>query len=179
VEVGAVPVGGAMNHELELFKMHKKQREIAQTLRYAAPDPRRLLARMVERAVAFKIAERGFRVHHTSRGARCDLIVEDSLRVEVKASTWQERSNRNVGGFYQFFYHNQADLLIACCCNEDYHYLVIPVRDLGDRRNIRITSLDPADYCGQWVVYLEAWQRLEAAVDHAVRAQVYQRSFLQ
>jgi hypothetical protein len=165
--------------EWGLYEFFRKQREFERRyvyiLRNSLEDPRQVLAREAEQAVTERLEEIGYRVNPTSRNARYDLLVEGAARVEVKASTYNEAAGQR-GGRYQAHFHNQADLLIFGCKNGSWHFFVIPVQDLGGRRNIAVWSEDPRDYVGQWTRYLEAWDYVGEVVKEARDNGEYQLS---
>jgi hypothetical protein len=51
----------------------------------------------------------------------------------------------------------------------EYPFL-IPMREIGHRRNIAIWSESPADYKGQWARYLNDWQQLAEVLAEAPAA---------
>jgi hypothetical protein len=163
--------------EWDLYEFFKEQRRRELAARYARPDPRRVLAREAEQAVAERLEEMGYRVNPTSRNARYDLLVEDATRVEVKASTYNEATGHR-GSRYQAHFHNEADLLVFACRNGSWYFFVIPAQDLGGRRNLAVWSEDPRDYVGQWMGYLEAWDYVPQVVEEARNGREYQLSLL-
>ena len=108
----------------------------------------------------------------TRPNARFDLLVEGCLRVEVKASRWV------APGRYQACLHNVADVVVWGCRNGRWHWFVIPVEQLGDRRNVAIWSEDPERYDGLWSPFREAWPRLAELVTVTRSERAYQLSLL-
>lgn len=119
-------------------------------------------------------AQFGYRVNLTTHKCPFDLWVEDSAgraaRIEVKISLIGENKNRSR---YQAHIHNSpADvdlvLFIARSTDQtvsgrDWTY-VIPIAEIGRRRNISLWSACPGDYRGQWARYLDAWEHLHQAI---------------
>lgn len=161
-------MGTVTENDLHLF--FKTQRDLERRFRYAR---RRELAQLIEHDVLVKLAAMGYFVMATEYGARYDLLVNDCLHVEVKASTWHE----TVGGRgrYQACLHNRADVVVFCCVNSSKHYFVIPVKQLGGRKNIAVWSYEPARYTGRWAKYLEAWTLLPPMVREVQSERTYQQ----
>lgn len=170
--------GGVMIYD-DLFRLHKQAQDEATWLKYAGTggqteDPRRVLANRIEWDAAFRLAGMGYRVRRQGHNARADLIVEDCLRVEVKASRYYPNKQ---GGRYQARLHNRADVLLFCCVNGSLHFFVIPMWALRGVGNLAVWSYDPAEYGGQWAPYLENWQVLADALAVARMDRTYQLSF--
>jgi hypothetical protein len=125
------------------------------------------LAREAEQIVAERVQELGYLAYPTTHKCPFDLWVEDyskrAVRVEVKISLYH-LSKR--GGRYQadIRRHDQADLLVFIARNGQDWPFVIPMVDVAPRRHIAIWSYCPADYSGQWAIYLEAWDHLHRAI---------------
>jgi len=157
-----------MDRSFDLSFFFECQRKEAQRLRFASKpvDPRKIFARQVERSVMYRLAERGHHVLQQKRNARFDILVDDCLRVEVKAAKWHASPS---GGRYQACIHNLCDLVIFVCVNGSHHHFVIPAHQLGTRKNIAVWSHNPKDYAGQWAKYFEAWRVVDNAVQVAQR----------
>jgi len=163
-----------MERTFDLHNFFKQQRDAERRFRYAKPvEPHKAFARFVENKVMYRIAERGHTAVRQKRNARFDILVDDCLRVEVKASKWYESQS---GGRYQANIHNRCDLIVFVCVNGTHHHFIIPQFKIGSRSNIAVWSYEPRDYAGQWATYLEAWPVLENAVQTA-RQRPYQLSF--
>jgi hypothetical protein len=161
--------------EMDLFNLHKHQRDEESRRRYtrSAPDSEhnRSLAHLVERDVAAHIWQMGYSARWMPHNSRFDLLVDGCLRIEVKAATWTPP------GRYQAQLHNLADVIVFCCANGRYHYFVIPVNEVGARSHLAVWSYAPEDYAGQWRPYLENWALLGQHIETARRQNVYQYSF--
>jgi len=163
-----------VDRQFDLHNFFKRQRDEAKRMRYVKPvEPHKAFARQIERDVMYLLAERGHLVTKQKRNARFDILVDDALRVEVKASKWYAN---NHSGRYQANIHNRCDLVVFVCVNGSHHHFVIPQHEIGDRSNIAVWSYEPEDYTGQWSPFLEAWPVLETAVQSA-RLRPYQLSF--
>jgi hypothetical protein len=124
------------------------------------------LAREAEQLVAERIQTMGYETHPTTHKCPFDLWVVDderAIRLEVKISLYHVSKK---GGRYQadIRHHDQADLLVFIARNGQDWPFVIPMVDVAPRRHIAIWSYCPADYCGQWAIYLEAWDHLHRAI---------------
>lgn len=162
-------------NEQRLFDLHQAARLEGLGLAYARTyspeprprDPRRLLAESAEREAAIRLLLEGHAVERTpGHNDRYDLLVDDRLRVEVKAARWtRTRGNR---GRYQAHIHNRADVVCWLLANTG-QWFVVPVDALSPRRCIAIWSYDARDYSGIWSEYLGAWGLIDDLV-HEVKA---------
>jgi len=125
----------------------------------AVADPRRLLADSAERELAARLLIAGHAVARTGRNERFDLVVDGRLRVEVKASTWTAAAHGR--GRYGALLHNRADL-VCWLIAPTGTWFIIPMRHLGKRTYLSVTSQDPASYRGQWASYRGRWDWIDA-----------------
>ena len=153
-------------NEQTLAHLHETQQRWDKQQRFInydrALDPRRTLARAVERDVRDRLALQGHAVSGTSHTCNYDLLA-DGIRVEVKAARWDgQRYEANLRS-------NVADILILACISSipnSLFYFVIPFGQVAGKTVIKITSHDPRDYIGQWMSYYNAWD----IIDDLVRA---------
>jgi len=117
--------------------------------------------------------EFGYQVHLTTKQCPFDLWVADGqgrgARVEVKLSTCRLAS-RGRGHRFQANirrHKDAADVLIFIARNGRDWPFVIPMGQVGSRRNIAIWSACPGNYTGQWAPYLEAWDYLHQTISHS------------
>lgn len=118
-------------------------------------DLKQHIANIAEDHAILDLERLGYNVHSNGYHDHADLVVNDILRVEVKASTWVKHKNRK--GRYQFNTRNHPDLYLCYCIGTQGACFVIPGPTIGDRQNIAIYSQDPQEYQGQWAQYFEAW----------------------
>lgn len=147
--------------ETDLIRLHHNQQSWDKRQRFLAYsrqlDPRRQLARAVERHVRALIADRGYIVTKTSHTCNYDLLVQ-GIRIEVKAARWDGiRYEANLRS-------NDADALVFACIDSDIHFFVIPFGQVNGKTVIKITRHDPRDYIGQWMTYYDAWDILDDLV---------------
>lgn len=147
-------------------RLHRQAWEWSRKARFidweavAEKDSRRALAREVERLVADRLRSMGFCVRKARHNEHFDLLawregLPGALRVEVKASRWQ-------GGRYgAALRSNRADVLVWCCRNGSDNWLVIPWAEVADRRYLKVSSEDVAEYGGQWAGWLGRWDEVE------------------
>jgi hypothetical protein len=144
--------------ESDLVRLHMAQQHWDKAQRFTAPatyalDPRRVLARRVERIVRERIEALGIRCAKTGHTRNFDLLAQ-GVRVEVKASRWDGvRYEANLRS-------NDADVLVFGCLDGELHFFVIPFDQVAGRTVIKITSHDPRDYLGRFMRYYEAWDLL-------------------
>lgn len=139
---------------------HKLDNRVKQAIIFGCDrqlDPRRVLARKMERLARAILAERGFSVAGTRHTENFDLLVQ-GIRVEVKASRWNgERYICNLHG-------NDADMLVWACVDGDVHWFVIPFDQVKGLTVLKIQSHDPRDYCGKWLRWYAAWDLLDEMI---------------
>jgi hypothetical protein len=143
--------------EEDLARLHEVNRKldgrVRQALIFGAArqlDPRRVLARQIERQVRERIDELGIVVTGTRHKENFDLLAQ-GVRIEVKASRWYgKRYEANL-------HNNEADVLVFGCLDSDVHYFVIPFGEVRGRSVIQVTSHDPRDYFGRWMRWYGAW----------------------
>jgi hypothetical protein len=154
-----------MTPEETLFYLHKRKRERDMAYAYSNTyrrDPRRQLSESAELQAAQLLVQQGWVVHRGTWHSRHDLTVGFYLRVEVKASTWCERTGGR--GRYQVNYHNDADLVLWLCADSGT-WFVIPVSVLGKRQNLAVTSKDANEYRGRWAKYRGRWDLVRKVWD--------------
>ena len=122
-------------------------------------DLRRNTAQIAERWAETVLTGLGYDVRTNGHNDTADLIVNDSLRVEVKASFWVSHKTRK--GRYQWNTRQSPDLFILFCMGTNGHAFVIPGTEIGDRTNIAVWSRDPERYAGQWAGHLDDWEHIE------------------
>lgn len=109
----------------------------------------------------------GYQAHLTTHNAPFDLWVSDSqgraARVEVKTSLYSRKHRRYEWDIRQ----DEVDIVICLAKNGRYWPYIIPIADIGQRRNLAIWSYCPGDYKGQWAIYLNAWQHLHQAITNS------------
>lgn len=143
-----------------LHRLVRKQEQAARFARPAGPDQHQL-ARQVERLVARLAADWGYRSWFTPHKSPFDIWIEN-VRVEVKASNWQQ------AGRYQARIRNhQADLIIFDAINGSDHFFIIPMAMVIPRQTVEVTRYDVSEYSGRWAVFLEAWNVLHQAIENA------------
>lgn len=145
-------------------------------------DPNLALGREAEALVAGKLAALSYQVTATSYKATCDLIVNDTLRIEVKAALWHKEADlqRNRGR-YQARIHKrqQADLVILMVRSGwGDSFFVIPHSELAGQRSITIRCHNVQSYTGRFSGYLEAWELIELALE-VLKNQPYQLSLVE
>lgn len=145
-------------NESDIQKLHESQQRWDKRQRFInyarCLDPRRALARSIERDVRTRIADRGYSVTKTNHTCNYDLLAQ-GLRIEVKAANWD--GNRYEANLRS----NDADVLVFACIDGDIHFFVIPFDQVAGRTVIKITSRDPRDYIGKWMNGYEAWDLLD------------------
>ena len=122
-------------------------------------DLRRHTAQIAERWAMTVLSELGYAVHQNGHNDGADLVVNDTLRIEVKASFWVGHKTRK--GRYQFNTRQRPDCYILFCMGTNGSAFVIPGDIIGDRTNVAIWSQDPERYAGQWATYLDDWEVIE------------------
>jgi len=113
--------------------------------------------RLAEQKVAYELHKRGHEVAFQGYRAPFDLLVDGRLRVEVKASRWHQQRGGRRRYRYQANIRNEADVVVFCCVNGDFHFFVIPAVAVGERRHLCVRRYDPGEYEGQWSEWLGAW----------------------
>lgn len=123
------------------------------------------------KAAALIQAHLGYRTYGTTKQCPFDLWVTDpggrAARVEVKTSLFRDSPK---GGRFQWdIRQNQRDIDCVICLAKNGRYwpYIIPMDRIKPRRNIAVWSPCPADYRGQWQIYLEAWDYLEQIIANA------------
>lgn len=114
-------------------------------------------AQVAERKVGYQLYRQGHQIELQSYHSSFDLLVDGTIRVEVKASRWNDVRRR-----YQANVRNSADFVVFCAVNGTFHFFVIPGKEIGSRQNIAIFSHDPAEYGGKWARFLDAWDLIKA-----------------
>lgn len=122
------------------------------------------LRRHVEH-IALEVATENIKVRSHSykrngSNAHCDLVIDDTIRVEVKGALFTRHKHSK--GRYQFNTRQDPDLYVLVCVGAAGHAFVIPGEMVGDRNNIAIWSEDPTEYTGIWAPFLDAWWILGA-----------------
>lgn len=149
--------------ELALANFHLHQQAWDKSQRFVfidrALDPRRVLARQVERAVRDRLERLGFTVSKTFHQCSYDLLV-NGIRVEVKAARWDGRR------YECNLRSNDADVLVFACIDGDTHFFVLPFDQVKGKTVIKITQHDPRDFLGSLIRWYEAWD----IIDDLVRA---------
>lgn len=164
---GGATVTAADRLDRNLHRLHRDaQRRIYVLATPSADDWRGqtvALASEVEAAVAARLTAQGHTVAMTSHKAAVDLIIDDRLRIEVKASLYRRDTDPERDRWrYQANVRKRqtaADIVIFVCRNlkSGDHYFVIPGRELRNQRSITIRIFDPRRYRGRWAQYLEGW----------------------
>lgn len=149
--------------ETDLARLHHNQQTWDKRQRFLSYsrqlDPRRALARSVERDVRDRLAALGYIVTGTNHICSYDLLA-NGIRIEVKAANWDgSRYEANLRS-------NAADVLILACLDGDANFFVIPFDKVAGKTVIKITRHDPRDYIGQWTPYYDAWD----LIDDLIRA---------
>lgn len=129
-------------------------------------DLRQHVAYLGMTAAIYELEKLGFNVHPNGYHDHADLIINDHLRVEVKASLWTSHKTR--AGRYQFNTRQHPNLYILYCLGHNRTAFVIPGKAIGNRRNIAIWSQDPEDYNGQWAKYRQAWHIIERILEQCL-----------
>lgn len=130
-----------------------------------------------KRLAAGLLRAQGYRVMPGQRG-RPYLWYTDGDRVagvEVRRAFNRRGSARGQYNRYQVPIkgHQQAQLLLLLAIaadGQEYPFL-IPMAEIGARRNIALWSENPADYSGQWAPYLNNWDILAQVLAEAPTGQ--------
>jgi len=157
---------------MSVYTLHQAWRSECQAYRFGpkvrptAYEHRQWLGAMAEQKAATLIADLGHKVTPQDHNDRCDLVVDDGLRVEVKASRWTDAQRGS--GRYQALWHNEADLVAWYLVDADVWY-VIPTSEFDRPTNVAIWSRDPDKYTGRWSVYQERWDLLSRALPFSIQ----------
>jgi hypothetical protein len=128
------------------------------------------------------IGRQGYEAYPTTHKCAFDIWVQDAhgqaARVEVKTSLYKICTDPRKGGRFEanIRQHKDTDVLIFLAKNGSWWPYIIPISAIGQRQNIAIWSACPADYKGQWAIYLNAWQHLEQAIRNT-QPRVWQLGF--
>ncbi len=134
-----------------------------------AADHRHALAREAEALVSARLGIMGYQARTTSHKSRVDVIVEESLRIEVKASLWHPEPGRR--GRYQCNLHQgaAADLVVILLRNGQDHWFVVPTSILAGQKALTIRTWCPAHYSGKFSQFRDAWHLIGPALETARR----------
>jgi len=130
-------------------------------------DLRRHVAQIGLEVTEENLKLRGYTVRHNGHNDHADLVIDDTLRVEVKASLWT--GHKHSRGRYQFNTRQSPDLYVLVCVGSAGHAFVIPGHVIGDRANVAIWSQDPTAYKGQWSPYLDHWHLVKLELERCQR----------
>jgi hypothetical protein len=119
---------------------------------------------------ATMIRAQGYRVNLGKQGYSC-LWVTDGTRVacvEVRRAKFTAHKARHQASVKTT---QPVDLLILmlrdpATAGHDYPF-ILPLSAIGERYNVSIWEANPANYCGQWAKYLQAWEHLHQVVSQA------------
>lgn len=118
-------------------------------------DLRQHIQHLAEDHVYAHLARAGYHLTRNGYHSPADILVNDTIRIEVKGSLWVKALSRK--GRYQFNTRNNCDFYILYCIGTRSRCFVIPHDAIGERKNVAIWSEDPRRYKGQWSRYLNAW----------------------
>ena len=127
------------------------------------PNLRQHIQHLAEDHAIWMLENIGYHVYLNGHNERFDLIVNGTLRVEVKGALWTSSSTRQ--GRYQFNTRQHPDVYILHCLPVPGADFIIPGREIGSRTNIAIWSHDPTQYKGQWAKYLNRWDLIESELE--------------
>lgn len=152
---------------------------------YTATVPRHQTHALTNQAVKSLIAEltrRGYAAAETRHKCPFDLLVNDSLRLEVKAANWTPRHGRPQFGRYQAnVKRHQIDICdvlvfaIRGAVAWPWQFFIVPAQAVTGR-TIEITSYDVGDYTGKYARFLGAWGII-ADCESAAKSRTRQLSF--
>jgi hypothetical protein len=115
------------------------------------------LGHEVVNLVTAHLVAMGYTVETTSHKAHFDLLVNGTLRIEVKAANWTQRACKPQYGRYKAnLRKNRADLFIMACNDGCWRFFIIPSAEIRSR-SLEITSYDVSRYTGQYAPFLERW----------------------
>jgi len=124
---------------------------------------RRHVQHLAEDKTVVLLSDLGYDVHANGHNDHADLIVNGTLRVEVKGALWTK--HRHSRGRYQFNTRQEPDLFILWCLCEYDTVFVIPRSAIGERANIAIWSRFPSNYSGQWMPYRQATHLIQQELE--------------
>jgi hypothetical protein len=124
-----------------------------------------------EQAVKELLEKRGWKVEWGEVGGP-DLIVEESVTVEVKTATPSGRTDRNSKRWQFLLYKNDGesspfkeDLLVLRCETDPPVHFLIPGCLIHYRlTKIDITSKNPLRYNGRWSEFRDAWELADLVI---------------
>jgi len=109
------------------------------------------------------LTERGYNVHVNPANAHSDLVICNTLTIEVKASLWTRHNHSK--GRYQFNSQPGADLYILACMTHAPRYFVVPGRVIAGKANVAIWSEYPSKYVGRWTQFCDAWHIIDEELE--------------
>lgn len=127
-----------------------------------ATDQRHSLGSEAVATAGQALAALGYASAETSHKAPYDLLVNDCLKIEVKAARWTDRAGG--GGRYQADLKRRqrliADLVLFGLKDAGgWQWLVIPADDITSR-TLTVTSRNLSDYAGKYRPYVGAWSNV-------------------
>lgn len=140
----------------------------AQRRRFVKPatDQRHGLGAEAVLVAGQALAALGYASAETTHKAPYDLLVNDCLKIEVKAARWTSRAGG--GGRYQADLKRRqrliADVVLFGLKDAGaWRWLVIPADDITSR-TLTVTSRDLGEYAGRYRPYVSAWSNVAKAL---------------
>lgn len=115
-----------------------------------------------EDTVISLLQDAGYDVESDGHCYPCSLLINGTLRVEVKGALWTKHKRSK--GRYQFNTRQNADVYILACLTHAPRFFVIPGNVIGARENVAIWSEFPSKYCGKWATYCDNWNVIKEAL---------------
>ena len=143
-------------------RLHQENLQFLKAQRWA-PDSCVPFGRDVEQWTARLLRQMGYEVEVTAHRHPFDLLVNGSIRVEVKGARLNYLAARR-SYRYQAEIRNDSAEVVLLVCEDEFglrHVFVLPA-GVVRAGNVTIWNRDPVAYRGQWAPYLGAWGWLEA-----------------
>lgn len=119
----------------------------------------KLVQSVTEISVITLLEDAGYDVECMGDRYPCDLIINGTLRVEIKGALWTKHKHSK--GRYQFNTRQDADLYILGCMTHAPRYFVVPGHVIAGKTNVAIWSEYPSKYVGRWTQYCDAWHIID------------------